>query len=542
MALKRSPVAFKSKSFNNPIALHFRSIKMNAASVITVLSLLGSLIPLSNQYPSGAPESVCDTLTPFHGGGIAPQQGVAPYRILPSAQSISQGQTLRLEIAGNPPELSFGGFMVHARSTSPPYQVVGRFAPSADGLSKLTNCGSSENTVTHTSPSPKKTLGVEWQAPNDFVGEIIFNGTVAQDYARFWVGIQSITVQVLPRGASPGNSFGISSTRRPITTGSPSAFVPKAQPPSPRQRDSMYEGCGTTKTCFGFPSNCVASQSCDALTAVTVEGEKYYFEMKSGAANIAYIATALSTDDRMGEDAVMECVPENGVVRTYASWTTARPYSANRHAANYLRLVDASYVDGVIYCKVERDAKTTIEGHTFDLINSKYHLLLATGDNLRDNSVGYHSSSRAAAAQAISLSVVGNISGASVLLLRLHGAFMITAWIGTASIGILLARYFKQTWVGSQMCGKDQWFAWHRICMVMTWLLTIAGFIIIFVEIKGWSQVDNPHAILGVITTVLCFFQPIGAAFRPAPNSKNRPFFNWAHWLGGNLAHILASE
>lgn len=36
---------------------------------------------------------------------------------------------------------------------------------------------------------------------------------------------------------------------------------------------------------------------------------------------------------------------------------------------------------------------------------------------------------------------------------------MITAWIGTASIGILLARYFKQTWVGSQLCGKDQWFA-----------------------------------------------------------------------------------
>lgn len=36
---------------------------------------------------------------------------------------------------------------------------------------------------------------------------------------------------------------------------------------------------------------------------------------------------------------------------------------------------------------------------------------------------------------------------------------MLTAWVGTASIGILLARYFKQTWVGSQMCGKDQWFA-----------------------------------------------------------------------------------
>lgn len=238
----------------------------------------------------------------------------------------------------------------------------------------------------------------------------------------------------------------------------------------------------------------------------------------------------------------MECVPENGVVRTYASWTTARPYSSNRHAANYLRLVDSSYVDGVIYCKVERDAVSVVEGQTIDLINNKYHLLVATGLSLRENSVSYHDIGRAASASPASLAVVGNLAGASVLLLRLHGAFMIIAWIGTASIGILMARYFKQTWVGSQLCGKDQWFAWHRMFMVLTWLLTIAGFIIIFVEIKGWSSVDNPHAILGCITTFLCFIQPIGAAFRPAPNSKRRPFFNWGHWLGGNLAHILASK
>lgn len=515
---------------------------MKSSTVITLFSLLCTLLPLSNQYPTGAPESVCDTLTPFHGGGIPRQTGVAPYRIIPSAQSLSQGQTLRLEIEGNPPELAFGGFMVHARSTSPPYQVVGRFAPSADGLTKLTACGGPENTVTHTSSSSKKNLGVEWQAPNDFVGEVIFNGTVAQDYARFWVGINSVSVQVLPRGANIGNSFGISSTRRPITTGVPSVFIPRTSAPIARQADPIYEGCGTTKTCFGFPVNCVATQSCNAVTAVIVQGERYQFEMKTSFDSPAYIATALSMDDRMGQDSVMECVPENGVVRTYGSWTAARPYSSTRHAANYLRLIDSSYVDGVIYCKVERDAVTQIEGNTFDLINQRYHLLLATGKELRDNSVSYHDIGREASATALSLSEVSNVSARSVLLLRLHGAFMIVAWIGTTSVGILLARYFKQTWVGSQLCGKDQWFAWHRICMILTWLLTMAAFIIIFVEIRGWSQANNPHAILGVITTAICFIQPIGAAFRPAPNSKKRPYFNWIHWGGGNVAHILASK
>lgn len=78
--------------------------------------------------------------------------------------------------------------------------------------------------------------------------------------------------------------------------------------------------------------------------------------------------------------------------------------------------------------------------------------------------------------------------------------------------------------------------------MVLTWSLTIAAFVIIFVELGGWSSEENPHAILGTITTALCFIQPIGALFRPGPSHKNRPIFNWLHWLGGNLAHIFASN
>lgn len=79
--------------------------------------------------------------------------------------------------------------------------------------------------------------------------------------------------------------------------------------------------------------------------------------------------------------------------------------------------------------------------------------------NLPDNSVGYHDIGRDSTAEARALAEVSNFGAASKLFLRLHGAFMIAAWIGTASLGILLARYFKQTWVGSSACGKDIWFA-----------------------------------------------------------------------------------
>lgn len=57
------------------------------------------------------------------------------------------------------------------------------------------------------------------------------------------------------------------------------------------------------------------------------------------------------------------------------------------------------------------------------------------------------------------LSDVGEWTAATDLLIRLHGALMLASWIGTASIGMLLARYYRQTWVNSQLCGKDHWFA-----------------------------------------------------------------------------------
>lgn len=72
--------------------------------------------------------------------------------------------------------------------------------------------------------------------------------------------------------------------------------------------------------------------------------------------------------------------------------------------------------------------------------------------------IGYHTLGKTATAEKRSLSDVSAVAGASKLLIRLHGSFMLAAWIGTASLGILLARYYKQTWVGTTIMGKDLWF------------------------------------------------------------------------------------
>ena len=51
---------------------------------------------------------------------------------------------------------------------------VGRFAPSSDGTTKLISCGGTENTATHSNTNPKVDLGLQWQAPTDFLGEVVF--------------------------------------------------------------------------------------------------------------------------------------------------------------------------------------------------------------------------------------------------------------------------------------------------------------------------------------------------------------------------------
>ncbi|XP_017078932.1 putative ferric-chelate reductase 1 homolog isoform X2 [Drosophila eugracilis] len=513
-------------------------------TLMTALLAVATWPDPGQSLPQGAPETVCDTMLPFHSGGsVLPQNSVSPFSVETSSSTLGQGQTLRVDLTGVPAGLSFGGYMIQARNRNPPYQIVGQFGPARDGTIKLMNCENSvNNSATHSNAGPKQQVLLEWQSPVDFLGQVVFNATIAQSYNEFWVGVPSQPVQIVRRDVSaptlPTQSPSAASgtTRAPYVP--PNYVAPNNV--AAVSADPIYNGCGQSKNCFGFPDGCVASKTCTSITVVTVRGDVFEFEIQSGkGTNAAYVAVGLSDDAKMGDDLTTECVPENGRVNLYSSLTSASPYAAVRSSVsqNSARLLDASIVDGVIYCRVQRDAVTNVQGRTFDLRNGKYHLLVASGSSLKENSVGYHDIGRLPSAQAINLAEVQDLGGSSKLLVQLHGAFMIAAWIGTTSLGIIFARYFKQTWVGSQSCGKDQWFAWHRLLMVTTWSLTIAAYVLIWVELK--RAVWHAHSIIGLITVILCFIQPIGALFRPGPNDKKRPYFNWGHWLGGNLAHIL---
>ncbi|CAB3237841.1 unnamed protein product [Arctia plantaginis] len=512
-------------------------------SMLFTLTIL-ACVKYSEEYSSGAPSIACIDQTPRH-ETIQPQSSTPPYLIQTSAAQVRQGDILNVTV-GSPSgaPLPIGGFIMQARQIQNPDIIVGKFVGLPDSsLVHMTTCTSPNDTVTHSSPEDKPAMTFQWLAPADFLGGIEFKATVAQSYATFWLNVESPLVEVVtpdtmispPPPAVPS---------RTATTAAPPVILESKPKMEAAALDIIYQGCADTKLCFGVPQNCIARGDCKAIVAVFVAGDKYTFELQAPG-NPRYVATGLSMDNKMGDDSAMECVRnDNGGVNLFTSWTYPKiePYvSRSDSPQDIVQLLESSIIDGKLYCKFSRNTVSMVKGQTFDLANNMYNLMVVAGSSMKDASrVGFHDVAYEATGAAQALAAVGTAAGGSKLLLKLHGCCMLLAWLGTASLGLLLARYFRQTWVGKQLGGKDIWFAYHRIFMVSTLVLTVIGFILILIEVGGWSTTgSNPHAITGLVTIILCFLQPIGAYFRPHPGTEYRPIFNWLHWGAGNAAHIL---
>ena len=120
---------------------------------------------------------------------------------------------------------------------------------------------------------------------------------------------------------------------------------------------------------------------------------------------------------------------------------------------------------------------------------------------------------------------------------------MTLAWMMFASIGMLTARYGKV--IHKNIGGKQVWFRVHQVCMILTWVLTVTSVVIIFIE-KGTDPLklpaikNNAHALIGLITSILCFIQPFMAFIRPDPDHDKRWIFNYGHWFVGTAAMALS--
>ncbi|WAR02272.1 FRRS1-like protein [Mya arenaria] len=198
-----------------------------------------------------------------------------------------------------------------------------------------------------------------------------------------------------------------------------------------------------------------------------------------------YCAIGLSSDDKMGDDSVIECVSiEDRVDQQYG-----------------LSNMTTKNEDGVLTCKFSRKKvyqakkkRATGPGpDTFFDMNKDWTLLYAYGKAssgfLNKHDVRPLTSDQKADFQ--SFMEIG--ASANDLLYKVHGILMVLAWMLMASAGIFMARFYKEVWPeGMEWCNLKRWFV------------------------------------------------PLMAMCRPKPGESKRVLFNVAHGSAGSIAHTLS--
>jgi hypothetical protein len=315
--------------------------------------------------------------------------------------------------------------------------------------------------------------------------------------------------------------------------------------------------CGITKSCWKQPDTCSTGTCTYLLTwKNNGNGQSVSFEMEGAVSSInSWVSFGLSYDQQMGTDSVVDCIynSQTSTFSVQSSWNSGHD---NQPLANpQLGLVSGStsagYVNGHIVCQFQRliSVSGSSSSNVFPLDSSTYYILMALGS--ASNGVKQMHSDRTKSSDQFNFTAsVLNVSAStsdeslSMNLMKAHGILMVLAWMVFASFGMLLPRYFKPAWPNSTWFGKKIWFQIHQPCMILTLLLTSAGFIIIFIEADDYvSDLTSPtlaHPPLGIVVMALVLINPIMAIFRCEPNDKRRIIFNIFHFIVGLLAHLSA--
>ncbi|XP_059900916.1 putative ferric-chelate reductase 1 isoform X1 [Gadus macrocephalus] len=491
------------------------------------LGLLLCLLPGVRGYSSGMVAPACSNMVPSHTG--SPQTGPSPFYVTSSNTTYQDGDTITVQLQSTA-ATPFKGFLLQAREVGGEtplgsFTVVG-------GAAQTLSCGlkSPNSAVSHTSSSDKNLISATWTAAaSENPKDIEFRATFVESYSRFWVSVRSPIL--IHSGASPNITPTAEVTTASVSSGSS----------TPSTLSISSAGCGRTKVCFSEPLNCdpAVDPGCHFMSA-SVSGLKAeaeaeaHFELKSRGPG--YISFGFSQDQNMGNDDIYICgLDARGLVRVQHAYSTGRQKPKTLDLGNVSRVL-GSLQDGVISCSFTSiNPISTQEGQTgFD---APYYLLFAYGSST-DGEIGYHSG-RFSSSEKLTISEYKQVGAAgSPQSIRAHGALMLIAWMTTASLGMMVARYLKGLAKSHSPFGKAVWFLAHVSLMSLTVILTLIAFIVIFSYVRGWS--GGAHPVLGCLVTILAIIQPLGALFRCGPDHHMRYVFNWLHMLNALVMKVLA--
>nr|XP_033773117.1 putative ferric-chelate reductase 1 isoform X1 [Geotrypetes seraphini] len=460
----------------------------------------GALFGSTFGYPNGQISAACDSMLPSH-GNTAPQTAQAPYSISVSQSSYNAGDEVTVTIQGAP----FKGFLLQAHTVGL-NTVAGTFK-NLDANSQGLRCSDTSNSaVSHTSNDAKTTVKAVWVAPAQ-VGSVKFRATVVQSFNVFWTPVESQIMDVVNWQ---------------------------------RLNEISNDTCGVQKLCFSSPTSCnpATDRTCYFMSSALARGGGFIFEMS--AISNGYVAIGFSDDQIMGNDDIYICGRNaTGQVEIQHAYSVGQTVPSVKPLVNAENAM-VSYINGVINCSFLTRNNISLQARD---ASNQYYIFLAYGP-VQNGQIAEHVQTPFITTQKVAMDGLRLLSANDspaprFTLLKVHGALMLIAWMTTGSIGMIIARYLKNT-VKKSIMNKDIWFQVHWFLMVLTVTATIVAFVLVFVYVEGWSSNAGAHSILGCIVMILSFLQPVAALFRPAPKSERRFIFNWAHALNASVLKVLA--
>uniref|UniRef100_A0A672JHQ3 Ferric-chelate reductase 1a n=1 Tax=Salarias fasciatus TaxID=181472 RepID=A0A672JHQ3_SALFA len=412
-------------------------------------------------FSNGRVGVACGDMGPQH--GPRPRPDPPPYSLSVDKPSFSPGEPVTVSLQALNGSF-FRGFLIEARDSedlqSP---AVGVFSLSAPQQSQLLQCRSA---VSHRTGSRKTHIQAVWRSDRNPPHSVQFLVTVVQDYQVYWVRITGPLVVL--RGA----------------TESPST-APPASPSSPAVLSAPFssEGCGLTKSCLREPEGCRpdSDHRCVFLSfTADASGRSVMFEL-SGPAE-GYVSFALSLDKWMGNDDVFLCVKDGGGVSIRAGYVSGRT-QPELHPQESLWGGAWRLENGLIQCRFHRNS---VLPPSFSFNHSLF-VFLACGGAHGGSVLKHQEQPVVSGRQTVISGPPEDLRGSRPpLLIRLHGVLMLTAWMWTASCGVLAARHCKHLWSSRSRPGHTLWFQLHRTLMVLALVLTAVGFTLPFLYRRGW--------------------------------------------------------
>ncbi|XP_068710334.1 ferric-chelate reductase 1-like isoform X2 [Montipora foliosa] len=280
------------------------------------------------------------------------------------------------------------------------------------------------------------------------------------------------------------------------------------------------DDCNNGKGCFFSPDSCTTSENCDFLITFN-------------ATNSTTVLFEADTD-------LLMCVRGDGSRSGHYYASSQAPPLQTTPTPSAVTVIAQTFESGRMNCRVSREINPGLTN--FKDLNTSLFLIGGYGPLDSGGGIEQHDTLPLSSPNRLRVTEAGRVMGDDPFTtsMLVHGILMAIAWTMFAFVGLFTARYMREVWEPTEIFGKKAWFTVHRLLMTTTVSLTIAGTIVIFVHVGGWSSGDGAHPICGIIAISLAVIQPIMAAFRPAPDAPKRGIFNWTHRLVGIIALVMA--